>query len=66
MDKQTANVYNQHAHDMAAAYRRGAGGIRQYFSQAFAPGELIVDIGSGSDLKAMLDSGCDITGDKTQ
>ena len=64
MDQKTEQFYNRHAHDIAQIHRQATDGIERYFTQAFTPDSMVLDIGCGSgrDLNNLLEGGYDAYG----
>jgi 2-polyprenyl-3-methyl-5-hydroxy-6-metoxy-1,4-benzoquinol methylase len=64
MDKKTLNYYQEHADELAERYGAAQSGIAQFFHEAFAGKERIIDIGCGTgrDLNTLLEMGFDAVG----
>ena len=59
MDRQTIDWYDRNAEDVALRYESVPGGISDFFRFVFAPGDSVLEIGSGSgrDAARLLDLG---------
>jgi len=59
MDEPTRAAYAAHAAELAARHLAAGKGVARHFAQAFAPGDRILDVGSGSgrDLAALVSEG---------
>lgn len=59
VDERTWSAYADHAAEIAPRHLRAGKGVARYFSQAFAPGDRILDVGCGTgrDLAALVSEG---------
>lgn len=64
MDQATQDFYQDNAESVSATYWICAGGVSDYFSQVFKPGDSVLDIGCGSgrDLLRLSQMGCGVFG----
>ena len=64
MDELTRQYYATHAAELAARYNSAASGVTKYFPLALAQGMRVLDIGAGSgrDMVALREMGCDVYG----
>jgi SAM-dependent methyltransferase len=64
MDELTRKYYAAHAPEVADRYDNAISGVVKYFPLAFARGMRVLDIGAGSgrDMAALRDMGCDVYG----